>query len=212
MTEYVHYTETAMDRVARWITEHSRLIVAFFAAAAIVCAVLFFGVKVNYDMTAYLPADAESTVALQIMQEEFSASVPNARVMVHGYDQLTAQQFTVLGVLLRFGVHQALAQQQVDSDAFPSLRHTLYIHTGGKADTVVVGQGEQEAGVEQTTVAVEWAHHGIFRINEPCALQVAGAADIVVLSGHGVQAEAVELVGHSRYDGPDVILRHLISG
>ena len=55
-----------MDRVARWITEHSRLIVAFFAAAAIVCAVLFFGVKVNYDMTAYLPADAESTVALQI--------------------------------------------------------------------------------------------------------------------------------------------------
>ena len=75
------------------------------------------------------------------------------RVMVHGYDQLTAQQFTVLGVLLRFGVHQTLAQQQVDSDAFPSLRHTLYIHTGGKADTVVVGQGEQEAGVEQTSVA-----------------------------------------------------------
>lgn len=45
---------------------------------------MFFGVKVNYDMTAYLPADAESTVALQIMQEEFSASVPNARVMVPG--------------------------------------------------------------------------------------------------------------------------------
>ena len=110
MTEYVHYTETAMDRVARWITEHSRLIVAFFAAAAIVCAVLFFGVKVNYDMTAYLPADAESTVALQIMQEEFSASVPNARVMVLGYDQLTAQQFTLLGVLLWFCVHQTLTQ------------------------------------------------------------------------------------------------------
>ena len=80
-----------MDRVARWITEHSRLIVAFFAAAAIVCAVLFFGVKVNYDMTAYLPADAESTVALQIMQEEFSASVPNARVMVPGLTLTQAQ-------------------------------------------------------------------------------------------------------------------------
>ena len=80
-----------MDRVARWITEHSRLIVAFFAVAAIVCAVLFFGVKVNYDMTAYLPADAESTVALQIMQEEFSASVPNARVMVLGLALTQAQ-------------------------------------------------------------------------------------------------------------------------
>ena len=212
MTEYVHYTETAMDRVARWITEHSRLIVAFFAVAAIVCAVLFFGVKVNYDMTAYLPADAESTVALQIMQEEFSASVPNARVMVHGYDQLTAQQFTVLGVLLWFCIHQALAQQQVDADALPGRRHAFYIHTGGKADAVVIGQSKQETGVEQTTVAVEGANHGILRVAEPCTLQVAGAADIVVLSGHGVQAEAVELVGHSRYDGPDVILRHLLSG
>ena len=89
-----------MDRVARWITEHSRLIVAFFAAAAIVCAVLFFGVKVNYDMTAYLPADAESTVALQIMQEEFSASVPNARVMVPGLTLTQAQAMKYMGLLL----------------------------------------------------------------------------------------------------------------
>ena len=80
-----------MDRVARWITEHSPADSGFFAAAAIVCAVLFFGVKVNYDMTAYLPADAESTVALQIMQEEFSASVPNARVMVPGLTLTQAQ-------------------------------------------------------------------------------------------------------------------------
>lgn len=80
-----------MDRMARWITGHSKLIVVLFAAAAIICAVLFFGVKVNYDMTAYLPADAESTVALQIMQEEFSASVPNARVMVPGLTLTQAQ-------------------------------------------------------------------------------------------------------------------------
>lgn len=52
---------------------------------------MFFGVKVNYDMTAYLPADAESTVALRIMQEEFSASVPNARVMVPGLTLTQAQ-------------------------------------------------------------------------------------------------------------------------
>ena len=36
-----------MDRMARWITGHSKLIVVLFAAAAIICAVLFFGVKVN---------------------------------------------------------------------------------------------------------------------------------------------------------------------
>ena len=132
--------------------------------------------------------------------------------MVHGYNQLTAQQFTVLGVLLRFGVHQALAQQQVDSDAFPSLRHTLYIHTGGKADAIVIGQSKQETGVEQTTVAVEGANHGILRVAEPCPLQITGAADVVVLSGHRVQPEAVKLIGHPRHDGPDVILRYLIGG
>ncbi|MDY3859547.1 MAG: MMPL family transporter [Candidatus Limivicinus sp.] len=71
-----------MEKAARWITGHSTAIVIFFTAAAIVCAALFFGVKVNYDMTAYLPEDAESTVALQLMQTEFDASVPNARVMV----------------------------------------------------------------------------------------------------------------------------------
>lgn len=80
-----------MDRMAKWITEHSRLIVSVFAAAAVVSAVMFFGVKVNYDMTAYLPEDAESTIALRLMQEEFSASVPNARVMVTNLTVAQAQ-------------------------------------------------------------------------------------------------------------------------
>lgn len=71
-----------MDKVARWITKHSTLIVIVFAVAAVLCAGLFFGVKVNYDMTSYLPADAQSTRALALMSEEFSASVPNAWVMV----------------------------------------------------------------------------------------------------------------------------------
>lgn len=71
-----------MDKVARWITKHSTLIVIVFAVAAVLCACLFFGVKVNYDMTSYLPEDAQSTRALKLMTEEFSASVPNARVMM----------------------------------------------------------------------------------------------------------------------------------
>lgn len=71
-----------MKKIARWITEHSTLIVVVFGISAVLCACLFFGVKVNYDMTSYLPDDAQSTQALKLMAEEFSASVPNARVMV----------------------------------------------------------------------------------------------------------------------------------
>ena len=73
-----------MERVTRWITEHSRSIVILFAVMTLLSAVMFLFVKVNYDMSAYLPEDAESTRALKIMGEEFSASVPNARVMMPG--------------------------------------------------------------------------------------------------------------------------------
>ena len=79
-----------MEKAARWITRHAALVVAVFAAAAIISAALFFGVKVNYDITSYLPDGAESTVALNIMETEFSASIPNARVMVPDVSLATA--------------------------------------------------------------------------------------------------------------------------
>lgn len=39
-------------------------------------------VSVNYDMNDYLPESSPSTVALDLMDEEFDGGVPNARVMV----------------------------------------------------------------------------------------------------------------------------------
>lgn len=56
-------------------------VIAIFLICAVVCAVLFLGVEVNYDLTDYLPEDAESTVALDLMMEEFGSGVPNTRVM-----------------------------------------------------------------------------------------------------------------------------------
>lgn len=41
-----------------------------------------FGVPVNYNMTDYLPASAPSTVAIDVMEEEFDEAVANTRVMV----------------------------------------------------------------------------------------------------------------------------------
>ena len=45
-------------------------------------AVLQSFVAVNYNMVDYLPPEAQSTKALEIMQEEFDADMPNASVMV----------------------------------------------------------------------------------------------------------------------------------
>ena len=41
-----------------------------------------FAVPVNYNMTDYLPETAPSTVAIEVMNEEFDEAVPNIRVMV----------------------------------------------------------------------------------------------------------------------------------
>ena len=53
-----------------------------FALIAVISAVAQFFVSVNYNMVDYLPDDAQSTQALEIMGDEFTASVPDTRVMV----------------------------------------------------------------------------------------------------------------------------------
>ena len=60
----------------RWI------IIAAFILAAAVCLYLNQLVAVNYDMTDYLPPDSPSTIALDVMQQEFDGGIPDARVMV----------------------------------------------------------------------------------------------------------------------------------
>ena len=73
-----------MDRLTKAITSHQRAVIAVFLVLAVISAVLILGVSVNYNLADYLPPDAESTVALGIMDEEFGTGVPNAHVMVSG--------------------------------------------------------------------------------------------------------------------------------
>lgn len=53
-----------------------------FALVAVISTVAQFFVSVNYNMVDYLPEDAQSTQALEIMESEFEGSLPNTRVMV----------------------------------------------------------------------------------------------------------------------------------
>ncbi|MEG1789998.1 MAG: MMPL family transporter [Oscillospiraceae bacterium] len=71
-----------MDALTRLVLRHRVAVISVVGVLTVMCAVLFFGVRVNYDLTAYLPEDSDSTVALDVMDREFSAAVPNARVMV----------------------------------------------------------------------------------------------------------------------------------
>jgi predicted RND superfamily exporter protein len=71
-----------VDRISGGIIKHKKAVVALFFAAMAVCAGLYLGVAVNYDLADYLPDDAPSTRALGVMKEEFGPGIPNARVMV----------------------------------------------------------------------------------------------------------------------------------
>ena len=71
-----------MISIAARIIKHKKAVVVAFALIAVISAVAQFFVSVNYNMVDYLPDDAQSTQALEIMGDEFTASVPDTRVMV----------------------------------------------------------------------------------------------------------------------------------
>lgn len=62
--------------------KHKKMIVIVFSILAVIGGIAQFGVSVNYNMTDYLPANAPSTVAIDVMDEEFSGNIANTRVMI----------------------------------------------------------------------------------------------------------------------------------
>lgn len=72
-----------MEKAVRGMLKHRTLILSLFIVAAILGAILFTQVKVNFNMADYLPENAPSTVAMNVMEEVFDEAVPNLRVMVY---------------------------------------------------------------------------------------------------------------------------------
>jgi predicted RND superfamily exporter protein len=71
-----------MNTLSSAILRHKKTVLIIFCAAAVLGGLLSFGVSVNYNVTDYLPDNAQSTTALQILGDEFKDAVPNARVML----------------------------------------------------------------------------------------------------------------------------------
>lgn len=72
-----------MERYTKFILKHRRTVIAFFIICAAVCAVLSIFVGVNYKFEDYLPDDAKSTHALDVMYEEYDQAIPNLRVLIY---------------------------------------------------------------------------------------------------------------------------------
>lgn len=59
------------------------MIITVFLIVTVICAGLSTLVGVNYNFADYLPKDAPSTNALNVMEEEYSQPIPNMRVVIY---------------------------------------------------------------------------------------------------------------------------------
>ena len=81
-----------MEKLYERIVNHKKLVISIFAIATIICMVCSRQVKIDYDINNYLPDNAASSVALDVMHEEYGTEIPNARVMVSDVSIVEAQE------------------------------------------------------------------------------------------------------------------------
>lgn len=71
-----------MDKFLDWMLRHKKTVTAVFLIATAVSMVASLMVSINYNLMDYLPDEAPSTVALNVMDEEYTTGTPNARLML----------------------------------------------------------------------------------------------------------------------------------
>ena len=71
-----------MERAIKQMLKWRGAVLALFLGGTILCGVLTTMVGINYDLVDYLPDEAPSTIALDVMNESYDKAVPNVRVMV----------------------------------------------------------------------------------------------------------------------------------
>lgn len=78
------------------IVRHPKLVWTVFAALFVVCLFCRSFISVNYDIKDYLPSSSTSTLALEVMEEEFGGGIPNARVLVEDVTVPEALEYKTL--------------------------------------------------------------------------------------------------------------------
>lgn len=78
----------------RTVVRYRRAVIALYIAVICLCAYLSGFVNIDSDLSHYLPADAESTIDLHIMEETFDAQIPNAQLMVKDISVKDAESLT----------------------------------------------------------------------------------------------------------------------
>ncbi len=71
-----------METFFESIVKHKKTVLSVFLVVAVISAILIPLVPVNYNIVDYLPKDAQSTVAIEVIKDEFGDELPNAKVLL----------------------------------------------------------------------------------------------------------------------------------
>lgn len=82
-----------MGKISEAIIEHKRSVMFAFVIASVIGGILTTLVSVNYNTVDYLPEDAQSTIAIEVMEDEFGGEMPNSRVMLTNVSILEALEY-----------------------------------------------------------------------------------------------------------------------
>lgn len=75
-----------MGFISDIVIKYKKWIVSLFTIVLIIFGYCALQLNINYDMTDYLPEDANSTKAIEIMSKEFGGALTNAYVLVEDVD------------------------------------------------------------------------------------------------------------------------------
>ncbi|MDF2685128.1 MAG: antibiotic export protein [Clostridia bacterium] len=71
-----------MEKFSQAVIKHKKSVLIGFIIFAVLGGIFTTTVSVNYEMVDYLPKDAQSTIAINIMKDEFGGELPNTRIML----------------------------------------------------------------------------------------------------------------------------------
>lgn len=82
-----------MEYFSQAIIKHKKSVLLAFVIASVIGGILTTQVSVNYNTVDYLPEDAQSTIAIKVMEDEFGGELPNSRVMLTNVTMLEALEY-----------------------------------------------------------------------------------------------------------------------
>ncbi|MDO4594687.1 MAG: MMPL family transporter [Tissierellia bacterium] len=82
-----------MENITKFILNNRKKVISLFIILTIISAICSLFVDVDYDLKDYLPDEAKSTKALDIMKNEYDTEIPNMRVMIKNVNIADALEY-----------------------------------------------------------------------------------------------------------------------